>query len=114
MAATAATDIQVGAGHIYRLATIIIALHSPFPPYGVLSAPGYIMPDLKSLKLSHSGTIDRIKNQAGAVSPIIGNDDILSCGFDFIPEASSRALAAVSAMLPALATPVDITGCPLI
>ncbi len=110
MAVATETDVQIGAGHIYALATILVAISST-QFAGVIA---YLSPNLKTLRATHSGTIDRIKNQAGVTSSIIGNDDMLECAFDFIPEGATRALARSSAALPKIPSAVTISGAPVI
>lgn len=99
-------DSQIGSGHIFALASIVLNMGS--------FLPGYISPNMQGLNVTHNAETDEIKNQAGVTSSIIGNNDSIEGSFDFIPEGTSRANAKISAGLPTVPAAIIISGAPVI
>lgn len=99
---------QIGQGHVYGLASIVLNFGA------FIVASGYIMPNMQSLGITQNATVDRIKNNSGVTSSIIGSDENIECSFDFVPEGASQALAATSATLPVVPAAIRITGAPQI
>jgi hypothetical protein len=94
---------QIGTGHIFALAGAVLTR------IGVS-----VQPNLKTLRVTHSGTVDKIKNQAGEFSGLIGSGEFLQCEWTYVPEGTTIANSVLSAMLPGLLTGVTISGLPII
>ncbi len=94
---------QIGQRHIYGLATLTIAI-------GTIS--GYISPNVQTIKGTHTGDVDKIKNAQGAISSLLSSgDEKFECAFDFIPSNPTLAnIANPSAALPIILSFVTITG----
>ncbi len=94
---------QVGHRHIYGLATLTIAIGS---------ISGYISPNVQTIKGTHTGDVDRIKNAAGAIVSLLSSgDEKFECAFDFIPANPTLTNGAeISAALPIVLSFVTISG----
>ncbi len=94
---------QVGHRHLYGLATVTIAI-------GTIS--GYISPNVQTIKGTHTGDVDRIKNAQGAISSLLSSgDEKFECAFDFIPSNPTlTSIANPSAALPLILSFVTISG----
>jgi len=97
---------QVGTGHIYGLATLVIAIGS---------INGYVSPNVTTAKATHSGDVDRIKSDAIIKGLISSGDEKIEMAFDFIPEhPTSISGANLSAALPVILSFVTISNMPVI
>lgn len=103
---------QVGAGHVFGLPATL-ALYAADSTTIIVT--GWITPNLQGSGLTHSFDTDEIVNQAGNVESLIGGvREKLECEFDFIPRASTLAIAKLSAALPPPLGKCLITGAPII
>lgn len=93
-------DRQIGRGVLYALATITIDKGDV----------GYCL--LKTWRIAHNASVDRIKLQTGQTGIIIGNDEALEISVDYIPSGATRALAAANARLPVVPSGCTIAGAP--
>ena len=80
----------------------------------LIGGSGHVSPNLKTLKLGHSGEIKKIRGQRGLTTGLLANDEMLECTFDFVMEGTSRANARLSGRLPELLCVVDIASLPVI
>lgn len=75
---------------------------------------GYVSPNLQGLNYSHKAQVDRVPNQSGNTGSLIIRDDMLEITFDFFPQGTNAANAALSALVPAAGASAVIAGLPVI
>lgn len=105
------SEQQLGKGHIYSLSGGTITMKGAD---GTTTLTGYVSPNLKTLKLTHSADRNEIKGQAGLTTGLIFNNQVLECQFDIIPEGTSVANAKLSAQLPPAGCICHIASLPVI
>lgn len=74
-------------------------------------------PNIQSGSMAHDGDVKETKNQSGQVSSLFNSEETITQNFEFIPEAGStntKANSRVAAGLPAVLTPVALSGFPVI
>lgn len=97
---------QLGKSHIVGLATMA---------FGITALSGYVSPNFKSLRVSHSSDVKKIKSMTGEITSLHANGDFVTCEFNFIPEgATTLANAILSAGAPSVLSGITITGLSII
>jgi hypothetical protein len=100
----------IGKGYIETLYAASVIIQTP----AGADINGYATPNLRSLKLTHSATVDRIPGPDGLIRGIIGNNEFVECAWDYIPEGGSHTAAKISAQLPTVPSAIVVSGLPVI
>ena len=98
--------VQQGKGHVYGLSTGTISFKNP----DGTSLSGYVSPNLQSLRAVHEGALEEIKDQTGEYSGLIVKGEKVTCEFNFIPEGTTLANAALAAEMPKLGSSATIAN----
>jgi len=97
---------QIGKGHIHGFGTAA---------FGCSTLSGYVSPKMETLRLTHTGEIDKIKALSGGnTEAMISSDEKLECTFDVLPSGATFAESLEAAGLPALLAAFTITGLQII
>lgn len=103
-----------GKAHLVGLPISTAKCYAPTAGMATELFSGYVMPNVSSVSLTHSGTSELVKSSSGEYTGIIITGEVLKCSFDIVPEGSSIANAGKAASIPPFGAAFDIRGLPVV